>query len=302
MGQPLVSVLMTSYNRERYIAEAIESVLNSSYQNWELIICDDASSDKTVMIASEYLSKDNRIKLYINPTNLGDYPNRNKAASYATGKYLKYVDSDDAIYSFTLERMVEVMEQHPEVALAVSSRYPEIGRGVVNVLTPELAYKQHFFTRNVLDHGPSGTIIRKTVFDDLNGFLGLRNISDFDMWLRISARYPIAEIEHGLVYWREHEGQEINIANDVYLKYTYQILKNNLQSPECPLNKTVVKYLLLRQKKMLLLNLIRFYKQTKDFKRIKSLLRDNGFSLYDYAVLPFLKLYTSPRIYSPLKK
>jgi glycosyltransferase involved in cell wall biosynthesis len=89
---PLVSVLMTSYNRQDYIAEAIESVLNSKYQNFELIIVDDGSKDQTVKIAQEFAEKDKRIRLYINEKNLGDYGNRNKAASYATGKYIKYLD------------------------------------------------------------------------------------------------------------------------------------------------------------------------------------------------------------------
>ena len=63
---PLVSVLMTAYNREKYIAEAIESVLASTYTNFELIIVDDCSTDKTVEIAKSYEVKDNRIKVYIN--------------------------------------------------------------------------------------------------------------------------------------------------------------------------------------------------------------------------------------------
>ena len=86
--QPLVSVLMTSYNRENYIAEAIESVLASTYKNFELIIVDDRSKDRTVEIARSYESKDDRVKVYINEKNLGDYPNRNKAASYAKGFYI----------------------------------------------------------------------------------------------------------------------------------------------------------------------------------------------------------------------
>src|ERR1041384_7268362 len=94
---PLVSVLMTAYNREDYIAEAIESVLASTYTNFELIIVDDCSSDNTVAIAKEYKAKDKRIKVYVNEKNLGDYPNRNKAASYANGDFLMYVDSDDKI-------------------------------------------------------------------------------------------------------------------------------------------------------------------------------------------------------------
>ena len=74
----LVSVLMTSFNREKYIAEAIESVLASTYKDFELIIVDDCSKDNTVGIAKKYEELDSRVKVYINEVNLGDYPNRNK--------------------------------------------------------------------------------------------------------------------------------------------------------------------------------------------------------------------------------
>ena len=92
---PLVSILMTSYNREKYIHEAIESVLASTYKNFELIIVDDGSTDSTLQIAYAYAKKNERIRVYNNEKNLGDYPNRNKAASYASGEYMMFVDSDE---------------------------------------------------------------------------------------------------------------------------------------------------------------------------------------------------------------
>ncbi|HEV2714429.1 MAG TPA: glycosyltransferase family A protein, partial [Terriglobales bacterium] len=97
MATPLVSVLMTAYNREKYIAEAIESVLASNFKDFELIIVDDCSKDRTAEIARRYTS-DSRVQVHVNEKNLGDYPNRNRAASLARGKYLKYLDSDDVIY------------------------------------------------------------------------------------------------------------------------------------------------------------------------------------------------------------
>ena len=78
-----VSILTTVYNRDKYLSACIESVLANSYQDWELIIVDDVSSDASVVIARAYEQKDARIKVYVNDKNLGDYPNRNKAASYA---------------------------------------------------------------------------------------------------------------------------------------------------------------------------------------------------------------------------
>ena len=75
MEAPLVSVLMTAYNRQQFIAEAIESVLASTYINFELIIVDDCSKDDTVLIAKTYEKLDARIQVHINEQNLGDYGN-----------------------------------------------------------------------------------------------------------------------------------------------------------------------------------------------------------------------------------
>jgi glycosyltransferase involved in cell wall biosynthesis len=144
MTSSKVSILTTVYNREKYLAACIESVLASSYQDWELIIVDDVSSDASVAIAQRYEKKDPRIKVYINEKNLGDYPNRNKAASYAKGKYLKYLDADDIIYPHGLEVMVHTMEQFPEAALGISQKVAEDIKPYPFVMQP-----QETFTREV---------------------------------------------------------------------------------------------------------------------------------------------------------
>src|ERR1700710_1673857 len=106
MSPPLVSVLLTAWNREKYVGEAIERVLATTFTDFELIIVDDASTDGTVDIIRQYAEKDKRIRFYVNEKNIGDYPNRNKVASYATGKYLKYTDSDDVLYAHALQVLV----------------------------------------------------------------------------------------------------------------------------------------------------------------------------------------------------
>jgi glycosyltransferase involved in cell wall biosynthesis len=222
---PLVSVLMTAYNREQFIAEAIESVLASTYQDFELIIVDDCSKDRTVEIARKYEAQDSRIKVYVNEQNLGDYPNRNKAASYAIGKYLKYLDSDDIMNSNCLERMVFEMENYPACAFGISSR----SLLEMQVHYPDNAYRTHFFKRGILDISPSGCVIRKDVFDQENGFLELRCVSDFEFWLRLALKYPLLELEKGLIFWREHNQQEIHLGKKAYLEHTLSILSENVQ-------------------------------------------------------------------------
>ena len=94
---PLVSVLMTAYNREAFIADAIASVLAQKFADFELVVVDDASRDRTVEIANDLAARDRRIRVYVNERNLGAYPNRNYAATLARGSLIKYHDSDDLI-------------------------------------------------------------------------------------------------------------------------------------------------------------------------------------------------------------
>jgi glycosyltransferase involved in cell wall biosynthesis len=222
---PMVSVLMTAYNREKYIAEAIESVLASSYNDFELLIVDDCSSDNTVEIAKQYEAKDNRVKVFVNEKNLGDYPNRNKAASYGRGKYLKYLDSDDVMRKDCLEKMVSQMELYPECAFGISSR--SLNHSIIH--TPENSYRVHFFERGILDISPSGSIIRNDIFKIENGFWETRCVSDFEFWLRLAQKHPVLELQKDLIYWREHEEQEINLGKIEYLEHNLNIISEKLK-------------------------------------------------------------------------
>jgi glycosyltransferase involved in cell wall biosynthesis len=221
---PIVSVLTTAYNREKYIAEAIESVLSSTFEDFELIIVDDCSMDNTVEIARKYEVLDSRVKVYVNESNLGDYPNRNKAASYAIGKYIKYLDSDDTMSLVCLERMVSEMDRNPDCAFCISSRF----LFEVYIHYPKDSYRIHFFERGILDVGPSSTIIRNDIFKKENGFLETRCVSDFEFWLRLALAYPMLEIEKDLIYWREHDQQEIRLNSLIYLEHTITIIKEKL--------------------------------------------------------------------------
>lgn len=279
-SKPLVSVLMTAYNRSLYIHEAIESVLKSSYTNWELIITDDQSSDNTLEIAKSYADKDHRIKVYLNEKNLGDYPNRNKAASYATGKYLKYLDADDQIYEFSIEYMVMHMERNPSVALGISQSKPEELKPYPIHLTSKECYKEHFLGHGVLHAGPSGTIIRRDIFEEIGGFQVPRFLGDGDMWLRMAQKYDVLKFQPALVWWRQHEGQEINIGNnEYYLFETYPMEKKYLNHTDCPLDiktKTIALEKLKRNEARKLLSIL---KQSKNISLFRRLVKHHKFGM-----------------------
>ncbi len=203
----MVSVLMTAYNREKYIAEAIESVLASTFQDFELIIVDDCSSDDTARIAKLYEAKDPRVKVLVNEKNLGDYPNRNMAASYATGKYLKYLDSDDVMYPHCLQVMVSAMEKFPEAGFGLSckgdSQYP-----YPKLLFPREAYLENFNGLGHFDRAPGSSIINKKIFIEHGGFSGERMIGDNELWLRLGRTYPLVKFQVDLYWARTHGSQE----------------------------------------------------------------------------------------------
>ena len=231
MDGPLVSVLMTAYNRERYITEAIESVLASHYPHFELIIVDDGSTDATVAIAKSYAAKDPRVTVHINEKNLGDYPNRNRAASHARGKYLKYLDSDDLIYRHGLQALVDFMEQDQEAAMGISYKQNITHRPFPWIMEPSESLRHHFFIQGFLDSGPTGTIIRRECFETLGGFSGKRMIGDMEFGLKAAANYKVMLLPPSLSFWRSHGDQEISIgnANDSYFPLTEALLHEQVE-------------------------------------------------------------------------
>src|SRR5688500_2764886 len=121
MAEPTVSVLMTAYNRARYIGAAMQSVLASTFSDFELVVVDDGSTDGTPAIVRAMAAHDGRVRVYQNEQNLGDYPNRNRAAELARGTWLKYVDADDYIYPTGLTVMLDMMSRFPQAGYGLCS-------------------------------------------------------------------------------------------------------------------------------------------------------------------------------------
>ncbi|MFT3679145.1 MAG: glycosyltransferase family 2 protein [Ferruginibacter sp.] len=204
---PVVSVLMTAYNREKYITEAIESVLSSTYTNFELIIVDDGSTDNTVKIANAYAAKDSRIRVYQNEKNLGDYVNRNKAASYSAARYIKYLDSDDRMYPYGLQEMVNGMEQFPGAGFGLSSM-PQLDKHYPLCIEPHEIYKEHFEGFGHFDRAPGSAIINREAFNSVGGFTGKRMIGDYELWFTLARTFSLVKLQRDLVWDRIHPDQE----------------------------------------------------------------------------------------------
>lgn len=263
---------MTAYNREQYIGEAIESVLHSSFLDFELVILDDCSTDRTFSIAASYASADNRIRLFRNANNLGQFKNRNQIVNYARGKYLKYLDSDDRLAPGALEAIMEIMLSYPSAELG-SKGGGESGI----VLSNRDSYLAHFFDgKHYLHQGPSATIFTKRLFEKVGGFPEDGGIlADTQFMLKAAAISPLVTLPENIVFWRVHEGQVTVGQRDEYamlLERDY-ILKSTLSLPECPLTEDEKIRVIKNSQKRFLQKLPERILKIRSWSKIRHLLR-----------------------------
>jgi glycosyltransferase involved in cell wall biosynthesis len=273
---------MTAYNREKFIGEAIESVLASTYKNFELIIVDDKSIDKTLAIAKEFKEKDNRISIYINEINLGDYPNRNKAASYAKGKYILYVDSDDTIYSDTIEYCVSNMEKNISADMGMVYMVEQINEPIL--IESEKALNSHFFKAPFLVIGPGGTFLRKSFFDSIKGYSTLYGPAN-DMYFNLKAANNgnILLLPYVFVNYRRHDGQEIN-NTDSYLVNSYTFLRDAFLQLNLKLTAKQIVWLSKKNKRRFVVNMSKYFLKSLNIKKTKERINTANFSFKDACI------------------
>lgn len=205
-SQPLVSVLMAVYNCTSTIEEAINSILNQTYYNWELIIYDDCSIDDTYEKALSISKIDNRIKVFKNERNLTLAPTLNRCLKEANGTFVARMDGDDICDSTRFEKQVEFLMNHQEFAVVSSlmKLYDDNGEyGLVNY--KEYPQKEDFAYGSPICH--AGCMIRRIVLEFLNGYSNsstVERIEDYDLWIRLySAGYKAYIIQEPLYSMRD---------------------------------------------------------------------------------------------------
>lgn len=232
---PLVTVITVTYNSAKYVRDAIESVLYQNYSNIEYIIGDDCSTDDTWDIIGEY--QDERIKAYRNPSNMREYPNRNKALSMASGKYVLFIDGDDMVLAHGLTYMVTMLEAFPDAAMAI------VGYDCNHFIyplefTPAEIYKFQFFGRGFLSFSMVGNLFRTSALKEQGGFPTNVISGDYYMRLKICLRHKCLIIGGNPVWGRATPGQaSSNVGTPK--GYTELLLMNRdiIQDPLCPLNE-----------------------------------------------------------------
>ena len=230
MKQPPLSILTTCFNRVEFVADAIESILSQNFGDFEYIIVDDCSSDGSYEIILEYAKQDSRIHPFRNERNLGDYPNRNKAASYAAGKYIKYVDSDDVIFPYTLDILTHFVERYPHAALLLAAAPPD--RIPPFELSPRESLITHFTSYGLLSRAPGSALISKQAFDDVGGFPNVRHFGDSGLWLKLAAKYRIVAVPPGWNWDRTLQDSE-KIRRRTTIKPIKEQLESELEFLSC---------------------------------------------------------------------
>ncbi len=230
MNTPLVSVLMPAYNAEKYIAKSIQSILDQTFKDFELIIIDDASTDKTFDISQEF--KDKRIILIRNEKNLYIAENRNKALSFAKGKYIVWQDADDISYKYRLEKQVEFMEKTLDVGICggyLDSFTNEKITDTRKYFSDDKNLRKRIFKQSPVAQ-PSA-IIRKECFTKV----GLYNVKyppaeDLDMSFRIGTHYKFANLQISLIKYREHPNSATFQKFTKIILMTLRIRLNNINN------------------------------------------------------------------------
>jgi len=210
---PLVSVCVPSFNNERFIAATLESVLNQTYSNFEILITDDCSTDRTVSIIREF--SDPRIRLVQNEVNLGIAENWRTALSAATGKYVKLLCGDDLIYPDCLRRQVQILEEkfNSGMVLTICGREIINARGEVILRSRPRLRKGRMpggkLIRNCVRCGtnfigePGVGLYRREAADPSVAFdLGNPYMVDMDLWAELLKRGDAFVDERVLVGFR----------------------------------------------------------------------------------------------------
>ena len=232
-----VSVIIPTYNREKFVGRAIESVLNQTYKDYEIIVVDDGSMDNTKSVLAQF---DNKIQ-YVYQENHGISGARNRGIQESKGEYIAFLDSDDVWIPEKLTIQVDILNKNRNVGLVYSKLAILDEKGKKCGMKPEENTGRNFLELIKIggDIPTSAVMVRRECFDKVGLFDNtLPPMEDFDMWLRISRFYDIYEITGRILanyYW--HDGQITSNKIKVYdgtVRLQKKIYRNYKDLPNVP--------------------------------------------------------------------
>lgn len=224
MNNPLVTVLLPVYNAELYIADAVESILKQTFRDFELLVINDGSTDKSSEIIRSF--KDERIRLVENEINLRLIATLNKGIKLAKGTYIARMDADDISLPERLQKQVSFMETHPEVGVC-GTWFEQLGNPGKIVKYPEedAAIRIMMLYQTPFCH-PS-VILRKEVLEKNEILFSPDFIhgEDYEMWIRLSSHTRFANLPEVLLQYRLHENSVSASNQSVQQEKTYNVIR-----------------------------------------------------------------------------
>lgn len=235
--QPLFTVATITYNSGKWVNQAIESILSSTFTDFELLISDDCSTDDTWLNIQEY--KDPRIRAWRNEINIGEYSNRNKVLREAKGTFIIYIDGDDILYKDSLARFFLFLQAFP-TAKAIWGVFPVYFDFVAMpyFFTPQqLTRLNYLSTYPVTVVGFAESLFSVDALLRIGGFDERFAIGDSYIKRKFSCIYPVVLATAGFAFWRQHPGQASNRVRNFYRQMieSYLIDKEVLYSNYVPL-------------------------------------------------------------------
>lgn len=229
MNNPRVTVLMSVYNGEKYLNEAIDSILSQTYTDFEFLIIDDGSTDRTSDILNSY--DDPRIRIVTNKENIGLTKSLNRGLKLSQGEYIARMDADDISLPERFEKQISFLEHHSDVVLVGTAKWIIDKKG--NVLygdTPPLepSYR-NLLNSNQIVHG--SVMIRRDILLEYNGYdERFRKCQDYALWLQISKKYRLYNIPQFLYKLRLHDNNisQINDESILYYLLAKRLASSNL--------------------------------------------------------------------------
>lgn len=206
MAKATISLSMTICNRQGYLRLAIDSILNQTYSDWQLILWDNASTDGANIIAREYRDLDRRIQLIEHSVNIGHPAALSRTIGLSNSKYIAWVDSDDILAPTALTETVEIMERQPECGMVytqfmnIDKEGKKLGIGQICLIP----YHHNRLLTNFICH--HFRLIRRSCYDLVGGIRADCYLAeDYDLALKLSEVTKVIQLSKPLYYYRRHE-------------------------------------------------------------------------------------------------
>lgn len=229
-NNPKISVIMPNYNAEKFLTEAIESVLKQTFTDFEFIIIDDCSTDKSWEIIQNFAKKDKRIIAIRNEKNLKICKTLNKWLEIARWEYIARMDSDDISLPERFAKQLKFLEENKEIGIVGSDIViiDEKWEKIQEKKYPKIDIKNEIWMRNPFCHPV--TLIRKQCFDDFGGYDDeFVYAEDLELWVRFGQKYNFANIWEILLKYRIFGGNSSLQKQTLMIKNTLKVRKNALK-------------------------------------------------------------------------